>query len=138
MTEMYVPAEVIADRFERLKVVIERSALARNMSRIGLVERAVVEGPSKKDPKVLSGRTRQGKLVHFAPPKHEDIAPGTFVNVRVADRAAPSWRVSRLGRPGRSPPRRRADPGGRRLKRKSWTPRAARRRPGATEAAAYE
>jgi tRNA-2-methylthio-N6-dimethylallyladenosine synthase len=88
MTEMYVPAEVIADRFERLKVVIERSALARNMSRIGLVERAVVEGPSKKDPKVLSGRTRQGKLVHFAPPKHEDIAPGTFVNVRV-ERAAP-------------------------------------------------
>ena len=72
MTELFVPPEVIADRFERLKVVIERSALARNMSRIGLVEQAIVEGPSKKDPEVLSGRTRQGKLVHFAPPRQED------------------------------------------------------------------
>ena len=68
MTDRFVPPEVIADRFERLKVVIERSALARNMSRIGLVEQAIVEGPSKKNPEVLSGRTRQGKLVHFAPP----------------------------------------------------------------------
>src|ERR1035441_10219641 len=67
MTELYVPPQVVASRFERLKVVIERSALARNLSRIGLIEQAIVEGPSKKDPEVLSGRTRQGKLVHFAP-----------------------------------------------------------------------
>ena len=35
MTEQYVPPRRVADRFERLKVVIERSALARNLSRIG-------------------------------------------------------------------------------------------------------
>ncbi len=27
----------------------------------------MVEGPSKRDPTVVSGRTRQNKLVHFAP-----------------------------------------------------------------------
>jgi tRNA-2-methylthio-N6-dimethylallyladenosine synthase len=88
MAELFVPQDEIADRFERLKVVIERSALAHNQARIGRVEEAVVEGPSKKDPGVLSGRTRQNKLVHFAPPVGSALTPGTFVAVRV-DRAAP-------------------------------------------------
>ncbi len=88
MTELYVPPQAVAERFERLKVVIERSALARNLSRVGLIEQAVVDGPSKKDPAMLSGRTRQGKLVHFAPLKGAGVAPGSFVNVRV-ERAAP-------------------------------------------------
>jgi tRNA-2-methylthio-N6-dimethylallyladenosine synthase len=88
MTELYVPPEVVAERFERLKVVIERSALARNQSRVGIVEQAVVDGPSKKDPAMLSGRTRQGKLVHFAPPPGAAVMPGSFVSVRI-ERAAP-------------------------------------------------
>ena len=58
---------VVADRFERLRVVVERSALARHQARVGRVEEVLVEGPSKRDPAVLSGRTRQNKLVHFAP-----------------------------------------------------------------------
>ena len=88
MIELYVPPEVVAERFERLKVVVERSALARNLTRVGLIEQAVVDGPSKKDPAVLAGRTRQGKLVHFAPPGGAGVAPGSFVDVRV-ERAVP-------------------------------------------------
>jgi tRNA-2-methylthio-N6-dimethylallyladenosine synthase len=88
MTELSVPPEQVADRFERLKVVIERSALARNSTRVGLIEQAIVEGPSKKNPHVLTGRTRQGKLVHFAPPEGHGLAPGTFASVRV-EHAAP-------------------------------------------------
>ena len=88
MTELYVPADEIADRFERLKVVIERSALARNQARVGLVEEVIVEGPSKKDPAVLSSRTRQGKLVHFAPLEGHLLPPGTFAEVRI-DYGAP-------------------------------------------------
>ena len=34
----------------------------------GRTEEVLVEGPSRRDPTVLTGRTRQGKLVHFAPP----------------------------------------------------------------------
>ena len=67
MTDRFVPAEVVADRFERLRAVVERSALARHRDRIGRVEEVVVEGPSKRDPSVITGRTSQNKLVHFDP-----------------------------------------------------------------------
>ncbi len=65
MTDRFVPAEVVADRFERLRAVVERSALVRHGDRIGRVEEVLVEGPSKRDPSVLTGRTGQNKLVHF-------------------------------------------------------------------------
>ena len=52
-----------------------------------------MEGPSKKDPTVLTGRTRQGKLVHFSPSGEPGAAPvrcgaGDMVQVRI-DSAAP-------------------------------------------------
>src|SRR5438132_12566651 len=50
MTDRFVPAEVAADRFARLKVVVERSALAKHRGRVGRVEEVLVEGPSKRDP----------------------------------------------------------------------------------------
>ena len=62
MTEEFVAPEVIADRFDRLKVVVERSALAKHEARVGRLEEALVEGPSRRDPSITSGRTRQGKL----------------------------------------------------------------------------
>ena len=77
------PAEV-QDRYARLRTVIERSALMRYRARIGTVEEVVVEGPSKKDPAVLTGRTAQNKLVHFA---SDPLKPGTFAAVRVTDAA---------------------------------------------------
>ncbi len=86
MADRFLPAEVIAERFERLKVVVERSALARHQARIGRVEEVLVEGPSKKDPLVATGRTRQNKLVHFP----ADVVPaaGTFADVRITGAAA--------------------------------------------------
>ncbi len=53
----FVPADVVADRFERLRIVVERSGLARHEARVGRVEEVLVEGPSRKDPDVLAGRT---------------------------------------------------------------------------------
>jgi tRNA-2-methylthio-N6-dimethylallyladenosine synthase len=85
MADRFVPAEVIAERFERLKIVVERSALARHQARVGRVEEVLVEGPSKKDPSVASGRTRQNKLVHFPGP----VPPaGSFADVRITGAAA--------------------------------------------------
>jgi tRNA-2-methylthio-N6-dimethylallyladenosine synthase len=81
MADAFVPADVVAERFERLRVVVERSGLARHRARIGRTEEVVVEGPSRKDPSVLTGRTRQNKLVHFASPT--PLAPGTFALVAV-------------------------------------------------------
>jgi tRNA-2-methylthio-N6-dimethylallyladenosine synthase len=112
MAEDFVPSEVIAERFEQLRIVVERSALARHRARIGRVEEALVEGPSKKDPTVLTGRTRQGKLVHFSP-SGEPGAPaassgvGDMVHVRI-DAAAPHHLRGTLV--GGEPPRRRSAP----------------------------
>jgi tRNA-2-methylthio-N6-dimethylallyladenosine synthase len=84
--EDFVPADVCADRFERLRVVVERSALAKHEARVGRTEDVLVEGPSRKDPAVLTGRTRQNKLVHF--PSPQPIRPGSYARVTVT-RAAP-------------------------------------------------
>ena len=41
-----------------------------------------MEGPSKRNDQMLSGRTRQGKLIHFAPAQHA-LRPGALVQVEV-------------------------------------------------------
>src|SRR5688572_4523697 len=81
----FVPAEVIAERFARLKLVSERASVRRHHARIGRVEEALVKGPSKRDPAVTTARTRQNKLVHF--PAAEALPAGTFVDVRVTGAA---------------------------------------------------
>jgi tRNA-2-methylthio-N6-dimethylallyladenosine synthase len=87
MTASFVPDEVVAERFEKLRVVVERSALLRHRARIGRVEEVIVEGPSARDPDVLTGRTRQNKLVHFAPPDGAVHAPGAYAEVLVTEAA---------------------------------------------------
>ena len=67
MQEEFIAAEVISERFDRLKAVVDRSSLARHQERVGRTEELLVEGVSRRDESMLSGRTRQGKLVHFAP-----------------------------------------------------------------------
>jgi tRNA-2-methylthio-N6-dimethylallyladenosine synthase len=79
-TERFVPADVAAERFQRLRVVVERSALQKHEARVGRVEEVVVEGPSKRDAEVLTGRTRQNKLVHFG---GEALPVGTTADVSV-------------------------------------------------------
>ncbi|MEW6152980.1 MAG: tRNA (N6-isopentenyl adenosine(37)-C2)-methylthiotransferase MiaB [Actinomycetota bacterium] len=80
-TDQFVPADVVADRFERLRVVVERSALARHQARVGRVEEVLVEGPGKKGT-ALAGRTRQNKLVHFAAGERP-LPAGSYATVRV-------------------------------------------------------
>ncbi|MEO6317802.1 MAG: tRNA (N6-isopentenyl adenosine(37)-C2)-methylthiotransferase MiaB [Acidimicrobiales bacterium] len=80
----FVPADVVAERFDRLHIVVERSALAKHEARIGRTEEVLVEGPSRKDPTVLTGRTRQNKLLHFPA---EAIRPGSYATVLVTGAA---------------------------------------------------
>ena len=82
MTDDFVSDEVIGDRFARLKDVLDRSALRHHEAREGLVEEVLVEGPSRRNDQMLSGRTRQGKLIHFAVTA-ESLRPGALVRVRV-------------------------------------------------------
>lgn len=89
----FVDPEEIADRFERLRVVVERSALARHRARIGEIEEVLIEGPSKKDPSRTTGRTVHNKLVHFA--TERPLRAGTFAEVRV-DGAGPHFLTGEL------------------------------------------
>ena len=123
MEDRFLPAEVTAERMERLRAVVERSALRRHRARVGRVEEVVVEGPSKRDPSVTTGRTSQNKLVHFVAPDGRPPASGSYARVAVTGAARhhltgdlvevtarPSYRVripvdrrlSRGRRPGRA------------------------------------
>src|SRR5262249_39310391 len=67
MTNEFVATDVAQSRMERLVEVVERHALTKHAARVGRDEQVLVEGQSKKDPAMWSGRTRQNKLVHFEP-----------------------------------------------------------------------
>jgi tRNA-2-methylthio-N6-dimethylallyladenosine synthase len=92
--ELFVPAPVVAERFDRLRVVVERSALARHEARVGRVEEVLIEGPSKRDPSMVSGRTGQNKLVHVPAPAG-GLPAGSWADVTVT-RAAPHFLVGEL------------------------------------------
>jgi tRNA-2-methylthio-N6-dimethylallyladenosine synthase len=88
MEDRFLPTEVTAERMERLRTVVERSAARKHAARVGRSEEVVVEGPSKRDPAVTTGRTGQNKLVHFpTPDTGRPIAPGSYATVRVTDAA---------------------------------------------------
>jgi len=89
LVDRFVDHEVAVDRMERLRAVVERSSLRRNHARIGRVEEVLIEGPSKKNPDVLTGRTRQNKLVHFSA---SPIRRGSYALVEVTDAGLSSLR----------------------------------------------
>lgn len=85
LADRFVVHDVAAERMERLRTVIERSARLGNESRVGRVEDVLVEGPSKRDRNTLAGRTRQNRLVHFA--SAQALRTGTYARVLVREAA---------------------------------------------------
>ncbi|WP_353651518.1 tRNA (N6-isopentenyl adenosine(37)-C2)-methylthiotransferase MiaB [Nakamurella sp. A5-74] len=89
-----VPPEVVKDRYQRLTAVVEESAWAGNREIIGRqVELLVAAGEGRKDTATarMSGRARDGRLVHFTPtgPRIDrQIRPGDVVT-SVVTAAAP-------------------------------------------------
>jgi tRNA-2-methylthio-N6-dimethylallyladenosine synthase len=86
MVDDFVPDDVCAERMAQLVDVVERSALEKHAARVGRTEAVLIDGPSKKNPSVLSGRTPQNKLVHL----QADAESGSLLSVRITD-AAPHW-----------------------------------------------
>ncbi|MDQ6656820.1 MAG: tRNA (N6-isopentenyl adenosine(37)-C2)-methylthiotransferase MiaB [Actinomycetota bacterium] len=88
-----VPPEVVKDRYQRLTEVVEASALASNRGQIGReVELLVAVGQGRKDAATarMSGRARDGRLVHFAPVGtvvQQLIRPGDVVTTIVTGAA---------------------------------------------------
>jgi len=84
-----VPADVVADRYQRLVALVEEIATEENAKQDGsVVEVLVAEGEGRKDAATrrMSGRARDNRLVHFAP--HETTPrPGDIVTTRVTSTA---------------------------------------------------
>jgi tRNA-2-methylthio-N6-dimethylallyladenosine synthase len=93
MVDQFVDPVIAGERFRRLRLVVERSALRRHEARVGRIEEVLVEGPSKRDPEVTSGRTRQNKLVHFRPPA--PLRTGSYATVEIT-RGAPHFLEGRF------------------------------------------
>jgi tRNA-2-methylthio-N6-dimethylallyladenosine synthase len=65
-----VDREVSHARLDRLQKQIEAQAQAVSRAMVGTVQRVLVEGPSKKRPLELAGRTDNNRIVNFdGPPR---------------------------------------------------------------------
>ncbi|HVF53760.1 MAG TPA: tRNA (N6-isopentenyl adenosine(37)-C2)-methylthiotransferase MiaB [Actinomycetota bacterium] len=76
----HLPKEVVQARFERLVAAQEEISFEKNRAMVGTHQEVLVEGPSKKDPDRMTGRTRSNRLVHFHAP---DAREGSLVMVEV-------------------------------------------------------
>jgi tRNA-2-methylthio-N6-dimethylallyladenosine synthase len=79
-----VPKEVVQDRYDRLVAVLEEVTWAENRMLVGrTVEVLVAVGEGRKDGATgrMSGRARDGRLVHFA--GSPEIRPGDVVHATI-------------------------------------------------------
>ncbi|HEX9173052.1 MAG TPA: tRNA (N6-isopentenyl adenosine(37)-C2)-methylthiotransferase MiaB [Telluria sp.] len=77
------PHEVKLQRLQRLQAVIDANTRKYSAAMVGSVQRILVEGPSKKDPHELQGRTENNRVVNFACPDPAALI-GQLVDVRIA------------------------------------------------------
>ncbi|HUG08596.1 MAG TPA: tRNA (N6-isopentenyl adenosine(37)-C2)-methylthiotransferase MiaB [Acidimicrobiia bacterium] len=64
MSDRFVPGDLIQERFNRLVETQNRISSERNAEMVGSVIEVLSEGPSKKNERVATTRTRTGKVVH--------------------------------------------------------------------------
>ena len=83
-----VSDEVKHDRFNRLLEVQNRITLEENLLLVGTEKTVMVEGTSKTDSSVLTGRTEANQIVNF---KASGGQPGSFAKVYIND--AKTWHL---------------------------------------------
>jgi len=66
--EKQIPEEIKHKRFDRLKELFEKQVENNNKKYIGTVQKILVEGVSKTNEKMLTGRTNSNKVVVFEGP----------------------------------------------------------------------
>ena len=84
-----LPQAVVQERYERLVALQEQIALEENRDQVGRsVELLVATGEGRKDSRTarMSGRARDGRLVHFMP-GGERVRPGDIVTTIITDAA---------------------------------------------------
>ena len=84
-----VPQTVKLERLKRLQALIDSQAGAISKAMVGSVQRILVEGPSRKDPREMAGRSANNRTVNF------EAAPalaGNFASVRITHAMAHTLR----------------------------------------------
>jgi tRNA-2-methylthio-N6-dimethylallyladenosine synthase len=92
-----VPKAVVQERYERLVELQEAISLQGNQTLIGrTVELLVASGEGRKDTRTarMTGRARDGRLVHFA--TNQQIRPGDVITTVVTE-AAPHHLIADAG-----------------------------------------
>ncbi len=87
-----LPKAVVQERYDRLIALQESVTLEENQKQIGrMIEVLIATGEGRKDGETarMSGRARDGRLVHFRPQGHVDgaLRPGDIITVDVTGAA---------------------------------------------------
>jgi len=83
------PDTVKKQRLARLQATIDANAKRISAAMVGTVQTVLVEGPSKKNPNELTGRTENMRFVNFAGPAR---LIGQFVDVQITEAMSNSLR----------------------------------------------
>ena len=79
------PAAVKLARLHRLQAAIDANAVRIGASRLSTLQRVLVEGPSKKDPAELMGRTECNRVVNFAGGPDAARWVGRMIDLRIVE-----------------------------------------------------
>ena len=79
------PHAVKLKRLQHLQATIEQNVRAIGTSRVGTVQRILVEGPSRKNPAELMGRTFCNRIVNFDGGPHRARLVGQMIDVTITE-----------------------------------------------------
>jgi tRNA-2-methylthio-N6-dimethylallyladenosine synthase len=77
------PYDVKLKRLQHLQATVEANARSISQRMVGSVQRILVEGPSKKDPAELQGRTENNRVVNFAAGPSPSRLVGQLIDVNI-------------------------------------------------------
>jgi tRNA-2-methylthio-N6-dimethylallyladenosine synthase len=90
------PHEIKLGRLQQLQAALEENVRTISRSRVGTVQRILVEGPSRKDPHELMGRTECNRIVNFAASGGPERLIGQMQEVRITEALPHSLRGEML------------------------------------------
>ena len=88
------PREVKLQRLQHLQATIEQNVARISASRVGTVQRILVEGPSRRNAAELMGRTECNRIVNFDGGPLAARLVGQMIDVRITEAYPHSLRAT--------------------------------------------